>query len=470
MADNMATPQQDFGLLTAPVAPPPMQQIPAMPGVGGMAQALMALGQLPQIMAQGKYNQQLQQYNTQMAQQNAKDNAARMEMQKIQLANAKTQAGMQMYNDLYNQMGGDPTKAADPAFIGRALKIQELTGVPVQFQKNDTGTQALDMNWMSPGKKWATMPVSERSDIYQKAIALPVDDRKTFLDDLGITGLPANLYTAKQNAPLPAGTETAIISGFNKQLTELSSGKLNPVQFAADVRGQSRILARVYGDDAVNNWLSQDFLTAKLPAYAQAQVDKLQALGISIRDADQLKKDIQAEKIREFNVTETRKTKEDQLRAQESAAKLQQAQQRLDQRYTALQIQMKSLANTTDFRRLAATHTLAQGVQSEYEKTEAQYDSVLKTYQSTLNAPNGTPSEELTNQLTSLRSRLDAMKPDLEYWNTLTETSATKLLGNTIGQPVTSVTTQPTATRLQSTSKSGKPIFSTDGGKTWQYQ
>lgn len=419
--------------------------------------------------------------------QNAKMLQQRQQLQQLQIQQQKLQVGQQMYGQLYSEVGSDPIKLADPGTIKRAQDIAKQTGVQPALTKDAKGNTILDVNVLMPRPDIATMKPDDQMGLYQKIVAMPEDDRKAFIAGQHITNVPPEWLSAPQYNPLSAGGTTAVINnliGPKGAVEEFSNGKLDPTRFAGEVAA-AKGLATSVGLDT-SQWETPEFLNAGVSSWAQSQMDWLHTRGIvstedaatrSRMEADKAKQAIAliglkgamlTEKQNEFKATSARlwQTHTDNLAM---------AGRKLDEQYTALGSLMNNRQFMQNIQTVGALQKPVADLRTQYDAANTALTRVTTAIQSAHNAnPGEPPTKELQDQYDALEHQIGTIGPQLDYYERLSHSNFNGAQSGVGGKPITTVPgTQSvikTNTPVQTgKSKSGKAIYSSDGGATWLY-
>jgi len=446
MADNSAltaTPQQgfqDFGLLTAPVAPPPMQQIPAMPGVGGMAQALMAIGQLPQIIAQGKYNQQQQQYQQQQQQLNA-----------ITMQARKADAAKKLYAQIGAQITSD-TQLTDPNFLNQINQVAKLTGAPAPI-KMVNGVAQIDREKLTPKQTFADLSYSDLSAVRtQVENAKPGPERDAMLADIRskFGNVPESIEKLPYKMALAPGDAVSMRKDLSEMAQRFASGQSNYQEITGYLEANKDQLASANIDTAY--YRSDAFINQGLTAVAKANVNKIYDEIGNADDARRLAQAIFEENQSEFRLNRGDKLTKEERDRLESNRRWQSTYnldvQRVKNETTSVEISSARLA--ADLQKASFTNI------DEFIKNVSSQESALRSIDTSINtmrqmvaegARDGKPvPQEILDALDpskpdSLISKQASLAATVQSNANRVSTISDNLFSAAVGQPVKKVNT-----------------------------
>jgi hypothetical protein len=374
------------------------------------------------------------------------------------------------------------------------MDISKATGLPVPTMIDPaTGKTILNKDLLIPKPDVATLAPEKRLELFQKLVAMPEEDRTAFVAQNGIRNVPPEWLTAKQYTPLSAGGATAVVNdliGPNGAVAQFKAGKLDPIAFSAN-------LAAIHSLDPsidVSQYQTPEFLQSGVSQWADSQMEWLHTRGIVLKyDAATRKKiadDRERDAVARLAMTKEQLAVHDREFQQRQAQlwqthidNLSVAQSRLQNQSIALE---SLIGNRNFMQNIATVNALYKPIgdlRSQFNSANADLTSVSRAIAT--NAANGAPpSPELQKQYESLQTLVGQIKPQLDYYETMVKNSGNAAASGIVGQPTVGIPgTQHTvpnpahppqgggipAGAMKNTSKSGKPIYSTDGGKTWLY-
>ena len=445
---------------------------PAGPPPAG-AQFLSSVGQLPDMVEQAQ-------------------------LQRVQVQAEKAKAGSALLAQIAPIIEADPSKAADPEILKQATSIAKKAGIPLPLTRGPSGEQILDANFFSTKPDFNTVTPAERV----KGLALPKEQRRAAY--AGYRNVPADYFEGEQVLTPGQGAITSIMTHLDKQVEELSAGRLDPIRFAQNLRGQAKNLTAAGVD--TSQYLSPELLNARISDYAQAQVDRLRSLvtydaarAIHLKDDIALKRTIEQDRREQASASLGYKfaalgerVRHDKALEAKWATDQQLAQNRLSLSAERLTAYERNLDSMIQNRTVMSDVRLMGPAQKAYADTARQLGTVQREYDSAVRAIQGAannnaqPDQRLLDLVDpkkpdSLKTKLDTLEAKLRSYSPVLNAAVNGTYSSTIGDGSRRVeTVKPTAippkasgggagSALHGTSKSGKPIYSTDGGTTWNY-
>jgi hypothetical protein len=276
--------------------------MPASPGGGGLAYGAPGGSGLSDLFSDV--------INHKAIQEQGAENRAETQA-KTATADATTaQANDALLQRLTNAGAANPQIAQSPlwqAAVGARLKSLGVGQLPTGADGN------VDMNalrTMSSPRK----PFTEYSPTELKQLqGVPPDVRSALVPDA-----PPDFLSAKVQVPMTAVGESQLYTHVENALAQVGAGKLPPGQLLAQIQSaKARLTDAGMSTAAVDAYLTPDgqnlssSIVEQLSGdYAQAQMRKIDSLGIVAMDRLGLQQSFQDEHAREFNVTDARKTTE----------------------------------------------------------------------------------------------------------------------------------------------------------------
>jgi hypothetical protein len=223
----------------------------------------------------------------------------------LQILAQKQQLGAQTLQGFAQRAQGDPKLLNDPTFTAQAIAATKPFGVSVPLTDGPNGAKIMDVNALTPDADWHAS-VRKDPTLASKALALPKGpERQAFLSSGGYTNVPPDVLNAEQYVPLSAGAQNELEKATATQVDKLGKGDLTPGEFAGYVRTNYARLKEL-GQNP-DFYLSKDFQRDTAGQLVKANIDRLNALGIHIKNQDAYEQASLKEKMREFDESDATK-------------------------------------------------------------------------------------------------------------------------------------------------------------------
>lgn len=428
----------------AGTSPPQMGGLQAVTQPSGLltggAQIAQALGNIPALLN----NQRVQRQQVEQQQQ----------VQALQMEAQKAKVGDQLYAQIADIVVADPTKANDPKLLERAQRISKLTGRPIATRTDDHGNTVLDVDALRPGQDWESLTPQQRVELGIKLIAEPRDARAGLVGKM--KNVPQDILDHDQVIQPSAGMVTQTTKALDDDVKLLSSGHLDPVRFAGNLRAKAG-LYKSLGIDT-SQYLTEDFLNAGVSSFAQSQVDWLKSKGIHMANEDALRERIANDRRTEVFA----RLKFDEKKLAEHTAEFKQKEERLwktheDTLSTALSnLNLRAGAlderihNDAFMRQLGTVGALSKmtgDLRSQYNAAQTQYATTIRAI-GTLGANGSSVPESMRKLADGLQARLGELGPQLDGYETIIRNASGRLQSGTAGVPVRPIP-KPVATAGQ---------------------
>lgn len=376
------------------------------PGPSAGAQLLQAIGNAPQI---------LQAAALQRAQgQDQLNDLATKRLQQLAAAGISNQS-----------------LATNPMYQRQVEQIYKQLGVPVP----KTPEGAIDVHALMPKRSWEEVP----DDLKLKGLGLPQGPgRASLFSD--VADVPQQYLDAPMQTALSPAAQEGAQRLVATKATDLAMGKISPKQFAGIVKANQNALG-----DGAQYYLSDAFLEDTLSQAGAANIAKLQALGLHLKNADALKSQWLNQQKNEFYAGLGEKQRVDTSLIQSRAAmdqyrsqQLVQAQQRIDQGNSRLQIMLQNSNTMVTRAQIAKFSAMMNPVLRDYEATQRLYTQTNSQIQNALNA-GVAPDQSLLDTQGALKQSLDNMSGTIDQARAVLQTAPTTAAGMVTGQPVHAV-------------------------------
>lgn len=387
-----------IGALSAAPAPSPV------PSAG--TQLLQAIGQAPQILQA-----------TQLRDAQAQDQIRDLATKRLQ--------------QLASVGISNPQAASHPAFVRQVEQIYSQLGVPVP----KTAEGAIDVHAMMPKRTWEDVP----DELKLKGLGLPPGPgRSSLFSD--VADMPEDYAKAPMQTALSAAAQEGAQRLVATKASELAMGKIKPNEFAAIVKANQNALG-----DGAQYYLSDAFLEDTLSQAGAANIAKMQALGLHLKNQDQLKAQWLSQQKGEFYAGLDEKKRADNSLIQSRAAmdqyravQLQQAQQRIEQGNSRLQIELQNSNTMVTRTQIARFSAMLNPVLRDYEATQRLFTQTNSQIQNAINA-GVTPDQSLLDTQMQLKQSLENMSGTVDQARAVLHTAPTQAAGIVTGQPVVPV-------------------------------
>jgi len=430
-------PLQPFGDISQ--AQQPLAQVQA-PGAAGLGATIaIALSNQHRI----AQNQQLA--------------AQQQQLQQLAIKQQKLQMGQQLYAQLGQQVATKPELAGDQGLLKQAMEIQKATGVAPAWTKDANGNTVLDVNLLMPAPDVQTMAPDKQMDLYNKLIAMPVEDRKPFVEGNKIRGVPPGWLTAPQYDPLKGTSMTGLLNdviGPKGAVAQFESGAMTPTMFAGTITAAKGALGGT--GIALDQYTTPEFLQSGISQWATQQLDWLKTRGIVAQENAATRRKVEenqgkeavarltlqgrqlTEHIREFDAGQARlwQTHIDNMGI---------AERRLNDQETALRSLVENRTVLQSLGLVKALSAPVNDLRSQYNAAQSTLAGVTKAMQSAANQ-GYTPSKQLQDQFDSLTSRVNELEPQLKYYDKLLHRAGDSAYSGIAGTPVRAVSHTATTT------------------------
>ena len=478
-----------------------------MAGNTPISPLLAILGGLTQG-AQG-YQQGREQKQDRAAAQQAQQQAfaqqkAQMEQQKFAADQMKRNDGMKQVQEILDQGRNSPAFRASPGFKQRLSAIQQQFGLNLPTEVDDKGVPQIDVDALiqKPGTDIDTYTPDQRENLLQ----FPPEQRKlvagpSYSSSGGQKATDAFFSAPVVPKPLTQGRDIEIQKEIQKNTERLEQNLMTPgefKQFITSIIPETH--AAGYSGLHVEGYLDPngDFMKGVITRSVTAQIARYEAMGISIKDKDALAKGLAAEHKREFDLNYKQKgdiararldlqAQGQALRAQTASAsagnvarRLDMDQQRLglarDSFYWRQQYQLsgglKDAAGAAE-KQLADARALASQYTARNQPVpEALMKQIDPNYGIDPDDPNATPPDNLATRAGRLQDYVIQAKSAMGQTGAQTVQGITqhKTQSDNPRYNVSGSTGGGSSNVIHAKSKSGKPIVSNDGGKSWSYE
>lgn len=298
-------------------------------------------------------------------------------------------------------------------------------------------------------------------------------------------------------APMTAAGEQQIYGNITQQLDAVGKGLLKPQAFLSVVKSaRERLKAGEMSTAGVDQYLNPegtdlaDGLKEQIVGEkTDSDIQHYRDLGIHMENEDAVKKGLAAEHMREFdknyglNVKKlTLSERAESVKESNMARVASQGAERLAQGWQGIQLRQQEFGLNMNRMQQADAYNKFKAFDGDFKTMQSQLETNKRAIQAALNLhPNvpldpkgdlmqstmkleqtlyGTPAQGNTPAIPGLAAQVDAMRTQFVQQPA---TTVTQIGGNPA--KVTSDGSKVT----RSKSKSGKAIFSTDGGNSWSY-
>ncbi len=432
---------------------------------------------------------------------------------------AEAQAGKQtaqaqgVQADLAKQQAGDQilqrlaqTPGIEKSPMGLKMLTERFKTLGMELPKDETG--AVDMKAVQamitpPIKPWSQWTPAEKNAVAgedPKLRSLPAD-------------APDAARTMPANVPITEKGVDALMKPVQLAEAEIGKGRGNMQALQAAALSTYKALQSRGADTSVidpylnadHTALSDDFKGQAAGQLVDAQIGNLHSLGIFRADEASLKDKALAEKKREWG-TASANVKAQQttagLRLQQQASQFSQSLSIKNQNLSARLQSISNSANANSLRAGTLGMNMFENQVKDAEKVQQDAENNLGKVQANINSYLNTPNADITNPIyTALAQQasdlndtingnaakqITGSKAVLQAARASANSGIASIYSGITGQtaaPVTVNVTTPGAAPgttygsntgggqpMESKSKSGKPIVSTDGGATWHYK
>lgn len=424
---------------------------------------------------------------------------------------AEAQAGKQtaqaqgVQADLAKQQAGDQilqrlaqTPGIEKSPMGLKMLTERFKTLGMELPKDETG--AVDMKAVQamitpPIKPWSQWTPAEKNAVVSedpKLRSLPAD-------------APESARTMPANVPITEKGVEALMKPVTLAEAAIGKGVGNMQGLQAAALSAYKALASRGADTSVvdaylnpeHTGLSDDYKQQQAGQLVDAQIENLHSLGIYRADEAALRGKSIDEKKREFDnlgANQKAKLSLEQMKYQTQAAQFAQKMNMQQQNLTARYASISNSANANTLRAGALGVNMYENQIKDAEKAQSDAERTLTSTANSINGYLNTANADLTNptylglvkQAADLRKTIDANAPQLQAAKEAARSGIANIYSGITGQPAAPVTVQvvtpgaaPGTTYgsgtgggqpMESKSKSGKPIVSTDGGATWHYK
>jgi len=475
---------------------PQPQQLPN-PQAGG-SPLLAILSGLAQAPEQHLAMQNLRQQQAQMLQEQKQQ----MEMQKFQMQAMQRVNAENAYKDLATKGRNDAAFAASPMYSAQAQQIESQTGIPGAYSIDDKGAKVFD------GKAYLERPGVnlDTMDPQQSLLALQMDpkQRKVLFPNVYSDKPDAvdAFYSAPATNPPPTeAAENLASQTLEKYSNQMATKGTPPRRVAELIKASAPIFERA-------GWHIQDlidptkpFMSEPMSSYVQNQTARIMATIQHDKEQehhwgsqDDISRRFKERQMHEMGVHDEQADR----RIQQADSKLAMEGQNLQLALRKANLNYESVKSLINYRQTMTSLASGKLSNANLQMTLKQLQAAAATQEAVVrtantieghymeqnaappdwvtdeldNDPNATdpqtgqPKQNALTKLGEINTAILNLKGDIQ---TNLNSDITNNLGHdTVVAPKASDTnnTQP----LTGTSKSGKPIESTDGGKTWHYK
>jgi hypothetical protein len=365
------------------------------------------------------------------------------ELNSLQVLAQKQQMGQQALSQFAQRGQSDPKLLADPDFTAQAIAAAKPFGYSVPLIDGPNGSKVLDVAALTPNRDYRTA-AAQNPDIATKLLALPKGpDRAAAATQY--TNVPQELLDAEQYVPLSSGAQTALGKETAIQVDKLGKGDLNPREFAGYIRANYANL-KASGENP-DFYLSEAFQKDTASQLAQAQIARMQALGVHLKNADALAQKLEQDHLYEFGVSNATKRRGQDIQASLGAQRIGIAAQnaqtsigRLSVAEGQLDIATKNyMLNNTKFTAAQVSNTY-NAFKGEYDAAQRAVDDASKSLANSVSGADPNAIKKLTDQIDpavkgSPAQRLLELQPKLQAARNLVEGQPGRTFQQVTGKP-----------------------------------